>query len=427
VPVDPITETVGPIDAIAPTTSTTEITAADIMIATHGTLLPGLFDQKDQKLQIIRFGKGIHWMSGDQDTATTADRNSLIVLPCILGDMLDGPMILATGEAPVNVPFNTTADLHNYYKQANSMVVVVNEKMSDNARNLATAWRLNGLFIVQRTVTAPSDSEDVSSLLEKININAVTALAGPQALILVQLGTQYFFYRGIANAKYMDTSNLKFGQDITDLLAQITAEELMDPNWPRLVNLDEENCVYMPKINQTVRLDQLKDTFRLLSDTETREFKDDIVTMMPQLQALLSQDKLQALCSELIAQVDGKVTSRAGPWRKEYANFVTHELDISNAESCKKRENLLANLRKLTKTFQDDVQWLTQALGNIVSTQTTSSRSHDLKRLVRQSTIKGNVETTKLFNFEGVAELLEKHAKCMGIMLVNIDTSKWCT
>jgi hypothetical protein len=58
-------------------------------------------------------------------------------------------------------------------------LVVVNDQMTDNARNLAGPYRINALFIVQPNA---KDSKDISSFLDSININAVTALAGPQSL-----------------------------------------------------------------------------------------------------------------------------------------------------------------------------------------------------------------------------------------------------
>ena len=82
----------------------------------------------------------------------------------------------------------------------------------------------------------------------------------------------------------------------------------------------------------------------------------------------------------------------------------------------------------MTSLFTENLPPLSLAYsfqGNIVSTQTTSTRTHDLKRLVRQSTIKSNVDNAKSMGFEKLASLLEEHAEQMGVLIVNIDTLKY--
>ncbi|KAH8592190.1 hypothetical protein B0O99DRAFT_663354 [Bisporella sp. PMI_857] len=403
------------------TISDLAVPAKSLVIATHGIILPTL----PVTTQLIRFGKGLQWMVGNQ--TVREKEGSLSVFPCILGGLLEGPMVLATGELPVNVPFNNTTALRRYLEQAKSITIIVDEKMTDNSRNLASKWRINGLFIIQKPDQTPGDTEDVTQLLEKLNINAVTALAGPQSLVVAQLGNSYYFYRGISDPKYLDSSSFKFGQDITELINRqdFVVGNLFHPSWPRLINLAQDNPVYMPVTNQSLQIAQLKHIFESSSLADIRVFKDDIVTMVPQLQALLSDDKLQALCSELLDLVNQKITTDTAPARSEYAIFVSRELDIADPESVKKKNALLSTLRKLSKESQKDVQWLTEALGNVVSTQTSSSRTHDLKRLVRQNAIKNNVDAAKTMNFQQLGELLELHADQMGVLVVHVDTGAY--
>lgn len=340
-----------------------------LLIATHSARLPTVLDL--ESTQVMRFGKGIHWMNENQ-TSRDNDDGSVSVLPCILGGVLEGPLLLVTGEAPSNVPFQTMAELHNYYKRmAKSTVVVVDENMTDNARNLASTWRLNATFIVQADFPdAAGKDVDITSILNKVNVNAITALAGPQSLVLVQLGTNHYFYRGMADPEYLDTSRLKFGQDVTEMIFSPyhlkEAHAAQHPSWPVLVNLAADNPVYLPNCgNSTISLEDLRKTIRNYSLKEIQIYKDDIVTMVPQLQTLLPQDRLQEFCQDLIFHVQGKVTDELGPIRKAYTRFVVHEYDFSNAESRKKKDWLMSDLRKRTKQVQERMQWLTDALGNI--------------------------------------------------------------
>jgi hypothetical protein len=83
---------------------------------------------------------------------------------------------------------------------------------------------------------------------------------------------------------------------------------------------------------------------------------------------------------------------------------------------------MLGELRKTTKEMQVALGPLISSLANMISSQTTSKRTHDLKRLVRQTQIQGNVEAVKSMTFDTLAGYLETYAGDMGVMLLNIET-----
>lgn len=259
------------------TTTTSVVTyndiGKDIIIATYGATPSSIFLQ--ETTQIVRFGKGLQWSTGE----TTSHEESLTVLPCIFGGLLEGPMLLATGQLPVGIPFQTGQDLRGYYEEAESIVVIVDDNMTDNARNLASNYRLNGLFILQKIGENPGDTVDVTPILDKVNINAITALAGPQSLVLVQLGTKFYFYRGLANPTVLDTSSYKFGQDVTEIINEVSKKSLFqDVVWPTIVDLLQENPVYLPKTKQAWRIEQLTETFETSSLEDIGKFKDGMLS-----------------------------------------------------------------------------------------------------------------------------------------------------
>ena len=397
------------------------LTQNHLILATPKVTLPDLAHL--ESTQLIRFGTGMFWMD-EHDNDPLFDK-SASTFPCILGGLLQGPLLLATGDAPEHVQFDNSIQLHQYYKSAKTVTVVVGEDMTDNARNLATTWRINALFIIQSTEGVSSDDSNILPLLENLNINAITALAGPQSLILAQVGNRYFYYRGIANRGEFDFIGMEFGQDVTAILVKADISALMERPWPRLVSLAERNKVFLPKSGREATPAELEEIFESISLSEINALEEDIIFALPQLQILLAQRELETLSSRLLASAQSKIMRHIDGKKRDYVKFLTQEYVDGDNDLKKKKDGLLGDLRRSMKESRACVGWLTRRLGNIMSSQQTSTRTHDLKRLLRQSAIRGNVEAAKSMTFEAMAELLEEHADEMGVLLVNLDTTAY--
>ncbi|EKJ71800.1 hypothetical protein FPSE_08068 [Fusarium pseudograminearum CS3096] len=390
------------------------------IITTNPDNLPELVSYSD--VQIIRFGTGLEFIHSE-DTDEEDSNKSAVVLPCIFGSRLEGPVLLATGKTPINVPFSESKALCSYYEQLDNVVVVVDEKMTDNARNLAPNLRINALFIVQLETKEKLETADkVSEVLSAANINAVTALAGPQSLILAHVDDKFYFYRGLANPKALDTPKLEFGADVTDVIKTANLSSLLVGNISRLFNLEEDNSVVLPYTSQVVKTHELSKLFERMTIDEIKNILDDITAVVPQLQALLGEKDLQRLSKELVDTLSAKVDKLMGPMRKDYAEYLTTEFDISDKESILKKNRMLGELRKASKHTQSSLATVITSLTNMMSSQTTSKRTHDMKRLIRKTQISNNVEATKSMTFESLTDLLENHAQDMGVMLLNIET-----
>ncbi|CAJ2509356.1 Uu.00g143820.m01.CDS01 [Anthostomella pinea] len=427
----------GPAAITAPTSEDTAVEAAQedsnkssrglakdsAVFMTHSTTLPPFLDS--ERSQLIRFGTGIEFQVQGQDSGTKHELSS-VVLPCILGSMLEGPVLLATGTVPLNSPVVDDQALRDYYEKLKHVVIVVDDRMTDNARNLATCYRINALFIVQlRPEETPTSTDGVLSLLNSANINAVTALSGPQSLVLVQVSEKFYFYRGIANQAHLDTSRLAFGSDVTSILESAGVENMLEPKIGRVVSLDEVNRILLPASGQFVRPADLQGLFQDLSVDQIRKLEHDITASVPQLQVLLSQNDLQELSKALVGTLSAKVSDKVTPLRKAYIKFLTTEHRTGDATSVTKKNRLLGELRKSTKEIQKALEAAISSLANMMSAQTSSKRTHDLKRLARQTQIQVNVEAAKSMTFETMAGYLETHAADMGVMLLNIETAQY--
>ena len=297
--------------------------------------------------------------------------------------------------------------------------------MTDNARNLATPWRINGVFIVQVSPEGRPTGGDVETLLDLVNINAVTALAGPQSLVLVQISKNYYFYRGIANPYHLDTSKLRFGADVTGVTRNTPLESLLEPRVKRIVNIRETSTVLLPYLDKFIPAQTLKDLFKALPASKFKDLRDDVTAIVPQLQVLLGQKELVDLSQALIAILTEKVHNYTAPLRTAYVDFVTKEYNMTDPKSVKKKNSMLSELRKNNKSIQTSLESVISCLTNMLSSQTTSKRTYDLQRLKRQAAIQNNVEAVKSMTFETVAGILESKASEMGVLLLNIETTPY--
>jgi hypothetical protein len=352
--------------------------------------------------------------------------SSAVILPCIFGSQLQGPVLLATGTVPSNVPFVDERALRDYYKQLKNVAVIVDDRMTDNARNLATTYRINALFIVQlNPENEPKNSDEVLALLDSANINAVTALAGPQSLVLVQISKKYYFYRGLANREHLNTSSLVFGSDVTSVVESVGMNSILDPRIERLVDLGDANTIILPTSGRLVKPHDLQALLEQLPVDEAKVLTEDISAAVPQLQLLLNQRDLQELSKSLVSALSTKVSDVTTPLRQAYIKFLTQEYKMEDPELVKKKNIMLGELRKCTRETQKALGPLITSLANMMSSQTTSKRTHDLKRLVRQTQIQSNVEAVKSMTFETLAGYLETYAADMGVMLLNIETGPY--
>ena len=388
-----------------------------VVITTDPSMLPSNINISTS--EIITFGTGIEFGSGD---LSTQKATSTVVLPCIFGSRLEGPVLLATGTVSSQFPFEDAKGLLSFYKSVRNLIVFVDERMTDNARNLATSHRVNAVFIVQLSPgKTPKTTEDVLSLINSVNINGVTALAGPQSLVVVQVFDKYYFYRGLANNTYLNTSKLEVGAEVTTAIESAFAGNILDARTHRIIDLNEANPVLLPLLNKQVTAEELPALFAGLDIDQIHQLEEDILSAIPQLQVLLNSTDLKKLSQTLVATLSTKVNDVVAPLRTSYISYLKDGYSMSDQKSVIKKNEMLGTLRKTTKELQKSLEPVISSLANMMSTQQTSKRTHDLKRLVRQAQIQGNVEAAKAMTFESLAGYLETHATDMGVMLLNIE------
>jgi hypothetical protein len=205
----------------------------------------------------------------------------------------------------------------------------------------------------------------------------------------------------------------------------VGTESLLYPRLKRIVNLSDTNTIILPTSGQLIQPQNLHKLFEKLSIDQIRNLEEDINAAVPQLQMLLSQKDLQELSRVLVSTLSAKVGDVTAPLRNAYLEFLTQEYETADPESVKKKNKMLGDLRTKTKEMQKSLEQPISSLANMMSSRTTSKRTHDLKRLVRQAQIYGNVEAAKFMTFETLAGYPETYAEDMGVMLLNIETTPY--
>ncbi|TQV94438.1 Cyclic-AMP phosphodiesterase, class-II [Cordyceps javanica] len=374
--------------------------------------------------QVIKFDTGLEFASAEPASMPPKNKRST-VLPCIWGTEFQGPMLLATGACPSNVPFQNAGALLEYYERLKTVVFVLNDRMTDNARNLASSYRMNAVFVVQpEEVTRTETRDDIVRCLDSVNINAVTALAGPQSLVLVQLASKFYFYRGIANLQHLNTSLLEFGSEFTPAVQSAGLAALLEPTVKRICNLgDSSNSILLPVSKQSVQPKDLPCLFSAASAVQIQGMEEDIAAAIPQLQVLLNEKDLLTLSHSLVEVLVRKTAEATQPARSAYMDFLAANWDNNDSAVLKKKALLQGELKRVARQAQVTLEPAISRLSGMISFRNTSKRTHDLKRLERQSKIQGNVQAAKEMTFARLAEYLEDYASDMGVMVLNIETN----
>ncbi|RVD82590.1 uncharacterized protein DFL_007012 [Arthrobotrys flagrans] len=415
---------------------TEEAAIEDLTIVEVDTAKPLFVIEEGCKFPECAKGKGGNYITYFQgitvhskepaDVDTSAKK---VVLPCVLGNPLEGSMILALGK-----PFKGAKVTYTQYKRlfdkAPLVVFTVSDRMTDQARVLNPDIRCNGLFIVQTTAPLPSQKQNtvsVEDILNDTKVNAITSLAGPQSIVVIQLGDRYYFYRGIRWTGIFEEIP-KFGEDITEAIVDIiqtpATHALLDiPSeapkqpWTNIVSVEGDTKVYFR--GTVCSTDDLCTNFTSLKLEELEQFKLDILDTLAQAQVVLSPKELPEFTSKLQNALKDMMDQLIAPAKKEYVDSLL-------ASGGKDRDpKLIEKYRRTEKQAKVAFQWLIDALGTLVSSRISSTRKYDLKQMIRKQKILDNVAASKDMTYESLASLLEEHCSDIGMVIANVEEQQF--
>jgi len=232
---------------------------------------------KGSKVNLV-YGTGIDIYENSIPDTSSAE----YILPCAVGE-LQGPLALAIGRnAKQSISWDTIVKLYN---RSGITIFHVSDRMLDIVRN-TTLYVANALFVVHVTKIDIDnekifiDSEYREDIMNKVNVNAVTAMAGPNSIVVIEFGGKVFFYRGVRWVGFLDDIP-SFGEDVSFLLDKVnefSVSENKNP-WETLQKKDTSLIFFGGKEMKT---SELLEEFKGLTLTTLNNNKEDILDVLTQ-------------------------------------------------------------------------------------------------------------------------------------------------
>ncbi|TFH07334.1 MAG: hypothetical protein E4H07_09220 [Nitrosomonadales bacterium] len=283
-------------------------------------------------------------------TISQEDEQSDVILPIAGGSAVMADNILVHAKKP---------KVQNYaalLQAARHVVIVVGEEMQNSLIDKCQN-KVNAVFVVVPVI----QSGDVISIMDSMCINAVTAMAGPCSIVLAHIANDYYFYRGVTWPGFIE--NAEYGSIVTRNMDTLQNIDTASYLWPFVADMNE---VYIE--NEKIPLDSVKS---IRFDLAVPAFTD----LLYQLQVVMSPEKLKVIQSTIL----GLIANREQELRQS-----THVKQMI-------AEGRFKDIKKYITEQKALYVGVVSLLQNAISLQKSSSRKHDLNRLMRKEVITANV------------------------------------
>lgn len=336
----------------------------------------------------IGFGTGFSWVE-------TCNEPAEINLPHLFGSC-SGSASLALG---------TLGEFQ--FDKSDKCAVIVH--LSDNWRDSVVAgcqWMGNAIFVIhpRKPITG-----NVEKGLNDLCINGLV-MAGPRAVVLVKVGKDYVWYRGVRIPGIIDKVPA-FGEKV----------DIFSCNFEAVATRFDEICV--SKGSKKVRWNgekvDIQDVLQQLSQfslSDLEENENDLIDFLTEMSVLLPPAELKQMGST----IDKHLMSLVG---KECEKKKERMLKYKDSENFK-----LEKFIEISKEFNlykkkalKRIQKLSNALENLVSVQGISSRNQDIKRRMRKTKIYDNVAKSKNMTIEEKCQMLEDTTQDCGVLFTNVQ------
>lgn len=338
----------------------------------------------------------------------------IVNLPIIFGSAHNVSALALGTCANINV---STTDYVRWLSTRQCIEVHVTSRWLDTVKSSCTMAG-NVIFIIHLEESV--DEKTLSTLEAKINELGRNALimAGPMSIVLVQTLTgQKYFYRGVRWEGLLDRVP-KYCANVTDLFDEESIKKWCDSKkftcypWSerKVVSLDDKRVYFDKKF---INISDIFAIFTTLTIEDMIEKNEDIIDIMTQISILLNPEELQKVVIELQKGLLDKITEEIN---KRKPKFDVMDV-LSDPDPKVKRQ--IEQFYSEKKRLKSQLSIIIDSLGSMTSQRASSSKSQDLKRLVRKSTIQSNVSEVKKMTATDIIALIDRC--CEDCLIATID------
>ena len=209
--------------------------------------------------------------------------------------------------------------------------------------------------------------------------------------MLAQIRNNYYFYRGVDWPGFIENAN--YGDDVSEHLTNLLSLDTSAYPWSFYANTKE---VYLN--NTPISVDQVES---IRFDTDVKAFKN----VLYQLQVIMSPEQLKTVQKGILKIVAVK------------------ERDIRQSPHVKKliEEGRFKDIKQFIKDKKAIYVDIVSLLQNAISLQKSSSKKHDLNRLMRKEAISANVEKAAT---KTIGDMIDELCTELGTISCLIDNNQ---
>uniref|UniRef100_A0A6B2KWR1 Uncharacterized protein n=1 Tax=Arcella intermedia TaxID=1963864 RepID=A0A6B2KWR1_9EUKA len=379
----------------------------------------------------VGFGRGLSFNSSFQK-ATNA---SIVNIPCLFGP--------CEGVSALSLSLQPQGDLHFknleewQYVLGQSKVIIVHsspnwlDTVVSSCMNIA-----NAIFVIHSGLKLEDCSNlDKKALEEKLNNVGSNSLvmAAPNSIVLIELGGNLYFYRGVRWTGLLDTVP-NFGDKMTEWFQTIPAwvKSSSKTDWPVISPKNQPPLCFWR--GQMLSITQIISTISTMDLESIGKYEEDIVDCLTQLSVLLDPEQISSAVPQIDAVLMGLVNKELDNKKNELKELVighsqkelpegTPEFEAEEEAFNKKLVELRRVIKRLSKNATQKFQKISHVLANLVSVRGSSSRNQDIKRRMRKAAIGSNVQKAQNMSTTEKCDIISKYCVKFGAMMCHLDST----
>lgn len=346
--------------------------------------------------QVVGWGRG--FSSKDEDIPQLSVECEQPILPHVFGEVV-GPL-----SSWCHQPIGANPD-----PAVPHVIVVADDTMTDQ-QAASAQYRGDGVLLIIKTVKLIPDGQTPEQVLNTVNINAATSMAGPLSIVLVCIQDQLLWYRGIRFPGLIDEVPM-YGTNVTDQFSSDRINEWIanDPApFPVCVPMDDRSIYFNGRL---MPFAECKTELQQWSYGMIIERINDIIDLLTQLSVQLDTAELIPFTRFFTEYLETMVEKALKPDK----DIILAVLQTDQQEAAK----LLAKLRGKRKKLRATMSDLASSIANLSSQKGLSKKEQSIARQQRKAAIASNVAASQNMSREEMSDLLEKH--CDSIVSVCLD------